>query len=133
MANILLIEDYPSLQKIYRTVLEEDGHTVLVATDGNEGLAAAGKNKIDLILLDLLMPNADGFDFLEAYKPKDHPSVKLIILTNVYTTELLNRALELGVSNYLVKADITPQKMVKMVNETLERPAKTWAAPKKSS
>jgi two-component system, OmpR family, response regulator len=124
MANILLVEDYPSLQKIYRSVLEEEGHTVLIASDGNEGLLIANQNKIDLILLDLLMPKADGFEFLEAYKLKDHPSVRLIILTNVYTPELLNRALMLGVSNYLVKADITPQKMVKMVNETLERPTK---------
>lgn len=131
MANILLIEDYPNLQKIYKTVLEEAGHTVIIAADGSEGLAAANQNKIDLILLDLLMPNKDGFDFLEAYKLKDHPSVKLIILTNVYTPELLNRALELGASNYLVKADITPQKMVQMVHETLEQPAKGQIPPKK--
>jgi len=124
MANILLIEDYPSLQKIYRTVLEEEGHNVLIAPDGNEGLLTANQNKIDLILLDLLMPNADGFQFLEAYKLKDHPSVKLIILTNAYTPELLNRALGLGASNYLVKADITPQTLVKMVNETLGLPVK---------
>lgn len=124
MANILLIEDYLSLQKIYRTVLEAEGHTVQVASDGSEGLALANQNKVDLILLDLLMPNADGFEFLEAYKLKNHPSVKLIILTNIYTPELLNRALKLGVNNYLIKADITPQKMVKMVNETLGLPSK---------
>ena len=133
MANILLIEDYPSLQKIYRTVLEEAGHTVIVASDGEEGLTAANQNKTDLILLDIFMPNKDGFEFLEAYQLKDHPSVKLIILTNVYTPELLNRALKLGASNYLVKADITPQKMVKMVNETLKMPTKAEIASKKSS
>ena len=133
MACILLIEDYPSLQKIYKTVLEEKGHTVLVASDGNEGLIAASQNEIDLILLDLLMPNKDGFDFLGEYKLKDHPSVKLIILTNVYTPEFLNRALELGANNYLVKADITPQKMVKVVNETLQLPAKSQIALKKPS
>jgi CheY-like chemotaxis protein len=133
MANILLIEDYPSLQKIYQTALEAEGHTVLVASDGDEGLAAVSQNKIDLILLDLLMPNADGFEFLEAYKLKDHPSVKLIILTNVYTPKLLNRALELGASNYLIKADITPQKMVKMVSETLGLPTKAQITSKKSS
>ncbi len=133
MANILLIEDYPSLQKIYKTVLEEAGHTVLVASDGNEGLIVANQNKIDLILLDLLMPNKDGFDFLGAYKLRDRPSVKLIILTNVYTPEFLNHALELGASNYLVKADITPQKMLKVVNETLKLPTKAQITLKKPS
>jgi DNA-binding response OmpR family regulator len=123
MANILLIEDYPSLQKIYRTVLEKEGHTVITASDGNQGLNEAVKGNIDLILLDLLMPNAGGFDFLEAYKLKEHPSVKLIILTNAYAPDLVNRALELGVSNYLIKADIRLKEMVKMVNETLAQPA----------
>ena len=125
MANILLIEDYPSLQKIYTTVLESRGHRVYVASDGNQGLLLANQHKIDLILLDLLMPNAGGFEFLEAYDLKKHPSVKLIILTNVYKTELLNRALELGASNYIIKADITPDKMATMVDQTLAAPAIT--------
>ena len=119
MATILLIEDYPSLQKIYTTILKENGYTVYVAADGDEGLALAKKHEIDLILLDLLMPNKGGLEFLEAYDLKKHSSVKLIILTNLYTTELLNRAMELGASNYLIKADITPQKMAKMVEEVL--------------
>jgi two-component system NtrC family response regulator len=119
MANILLIEDYPSLQKIYSAILENEGHVVYVAADGNQGLVLANQHKINLILLDLLMPNAGGIKFLEAYKLKSHPSVKLIILTNVFTTELVNQALELGASNYLVKADITPQTMAKVVDETL--------------
>jgi DNA-binding response OmpR family regulator len=124
MANILLIEDYPSLQKIYTTVLEKEGHKVLLASDGNQGLLLANQHKIDLILLDLLMPNAGGLQFLEAYNLKNHPSVKLIILTNIFTTDLLNQTLELGASNYLIKADITPDKLVKMVDETLAAPAK---------
>jgi CheY-like chemotaxis protein len=122
MANILLIEDYASLQKIYSSILENEGHVVHVASDGDQGLQLAAKHKVDLILLDLLMPRAGGFKFLEAYNLKSHPSVKLIILTNVFTTELLNQALELGASNYLIKADITPQTMAKIVDETLAAP-----------
>lgn len=121
MATILLIEDYPSLQKLYNAVLEKEGHKVLIAADGNEGLSLTKKNEIDLILLDLLMPDMGGIEFLEAYNLREHPTVKLIILTNIYTPELLNRAMELGASNYLVKADITPQKMAKMVKETLSQ------------
>jgi two-component system copper resistance phosphate regulon response regulator CusR len=122
MASILLIEDYPSLQTIYSTALEEAGHIVHIASDGKQGLLLANQYKIDLILLDLLMPNAGGIKFLEEYDLKSHPVVKLIILTNVFTNELLNRALELGASNYLIKSDITPQKMTKMVAETLAAP-----------
>jgi DNA-binding NarL/FixJ family response regulator len=96
---------------------------VFIASDGNQGLQLANQHKIDLILLDLLMPNKGGLEFLEAYNIKSHPSVKLIILTNMFTTELLNQALELGASNYLIKADITPQTMAKIVDETLTAPS----------
>lgn len=123
MANILLIEDYPSLQKIYTTALEQAGHTVYLAADGKQGLLLANQHTIDLILLDLIMPNGGGIKFLEAYDLKSHPAVKLIILSNVFTNELLNQALKLGASNYLVKSDITPQKMTKVVDETLTAPA----------
>lgn len=122
MATILLVEDYPNLQKIYKTVLEKEGHNVLIASDGNQGLRLVKEHEINLILLDLLMPDMGGIEFLEAYNLREHPEVKLIVLTNIYTPELLNKALELGVSNYLVKADITPQKMAKMVKETLAQP-----------
>jgi len=123
MASILLVEDYPNLQKIYTMVLEKAGHTVHVASDGKTGLALAKQTQVDLILLDLLMPVTGGVEFLETYDLKKHPSVKLIILTNVYTNQLLNQVLELGASNYLVKADITPEKLVKMVDDTLAAPA----------
>lgn len=119
MASILLIEDYPSLQKVYSTVLENAGHRVYVAPDGKQGLALANQHQIDLILLDLLMPVVGGVEFLETYNLKNHPSVKLIILTNAFTNQLLNQVLELGASNYLIKSDITPQKLVKMVDDTL--------------
>lgn len=123
MASILLIEDYPSLQKLYTTVLEKAGHTVHLAPDGKQGLVLANQNQIDLILLDLLMPHTGGVAFLEKYNLKNHPAVKLIILTNVYTNELLNQVMELGASNYLIKADITPQLLTKMVDDTLHTPA----------
>jgi CheY-like chemotaxis protein len=122
MASILLIEDYPGLQRVYTTILESAGHTLYLATDGEQGLALAKEHPIDLILLDLLMPNKGGVEFLESYKLKDHPTVKLIILSNVYTNQLLNQVLELGASNYLIKADVTPQVLVRVVDETLAKP-----------
>jgi CheY-like chemotaxis protein len=119
MANILLIEDYLSLQQIYSKILHDSGHKVLLARNGEEGLALAETNPIDMILLDIMMPKVGGLEFLEAYKIKSHPDVKLIVLTNMTGTDFLNRAMELGASNYLVKSDITPQKLVKVIEDTL--------------
>lgn len=120
MANILLIEDYESLQKVYGKMLEDAGHKVFMASNGTEGLDVASKNKIDLILLDILMPEAGGFEFLEAYKIKSHPEVKLIVLTNMSGVDFVNKAMELGASNYIVKSDVTPEKLEKIINDTLK-------------
>jgi DNA-binding NtrC family response regulator len=125
MANILVVEDYQSLQKIYSKALTDAGHTVLIASNGNEGLSLAASNHIDLILLDILMPQAGGFQFLEAYNIRSHPDVKLIVLTNMTGVDFLNKAMTLGASNYLIKSDIKPDELVKTVNSTLSSAAPT--------
>lgn len=122
MAVILLVEDYQNLQKIYKETLEAARHTVHVASDGLEALEIAKTTEVDLILLDLLMPRSSGLDFLNAYKIQEHPKTKVIILTNVYSGELLNRTLTLGASQYLIKADITPKKLTEIVDEALNKP-----------
>ena len=119
MAKVLLIEDYDSLREVYTTILKDAGHEVLIAKNGEEGLEQAKSNKVDLILLDILMPKEGGFEFLEKYDMKSHQNVKLIILTNVTSVDFINKALALGANNYLVKAEITPEKMMDVINETL--------------
>lgn len=122
MANILLIDDDIDLQTLYDTALKSVGHTVFIAGDGQQGLDIAGQNQIDLILLDLTMPILDGFGFLEQYSPKNHLGVKIIILTNAEDIDLVNRAMQMGVSNYIEKVNVTPMKMAEMVNDVLNNP-----------
>lgn len=119
MAKILLIEDYESLKTIYTTTLTKEGHKVKTASNGEEGLTIATNDEFDVILLDLLMPRSDGFSFLLDFEPKKHPHTNIIIISNIFTTELMNRALKLGASQYLLKSDITPQHLAKIVHDTL--------------
>lgn len=119
MAHILLVEDYESLRTIYVTALTKEGHTVQTASNAEEGLELAAKSTFDVIVLDLLMPRSDGFDFLHAFQPKKHPKTHIIILSNIFTTDIMNRALELGASQYLLKADITPPQLAAIVHDTL--------------
>ncbi|GIN74589.1 putative transcriptional regulatory protein YcbL [Bacillus sp. J14TS2] len=65
MQNILLVEDDLEISKLVSSHLEEEHFTVLTAFDGEEALALLGKNKIDLILLDLMLPKLSGIDFLK--------------------------------------------------------------------
>jgi DNA-binding NtrC family response regulator len=125
MANILLIEDYASLQKIYSETLKAAKHTVYVASDGGEGLELTKQKKVDLILLDLLLPQTGGLDFLKAYETKKHPETQVIVLTNIFSTDLLNEALQLGASQYLIKADLTPKRLAQIVDDALAEPKKT--------
>ena len=120
MSNILLIEDYMSLRNIYHKTLLAEKHTVYVAKDGNEGLEIAKSKKVDLIILDMLMPDLGGLEFLKAYDPKKHPETKLIVLSNIFSADLLNKTLELGASHYLLKADVTPTQLAEIVRQTLK-------------
>lgn len=119
MANILLVEDYESLKTIYATTLTKEKHTVKTASNGEEGLGLAKQTDFDVILLDLLMPRSDGFEFLRDFQPKKHPQTSIIIISNIFTTKLMNQALELGARQYLLKSDITPQHLAKIVHDTL--------------
>lgn len=118
MANILLVEDYESLRTIYVTTLTREKHTVQAASNAEEGLNLAAKSEFDIIILDLLMPHSDGFDFLRAFEPQKHPLTGIIILSNIFTPDIMNRAFELGAGQYLLKSDITPQHLASIVRET---------------
>ncbi len=121
MIKILVVEDQGLYQKIYRAILEGEGWEVIAALDGEEGLRLATKHQPNLILLDLMMPKMDGFQFLEEFKPKERPEVKIIVLSNIDIDEHMETAMSLGAAKYLVKADyFTPQKLISAINEVLE-------------
>ena len=125
MASILLIEDYQSLQQIYKETLELEKHKVFVAMNAQEALEVAKNNHFDVILLDLLLQETSGLDFLAGFNPKDHPDTQIIIISNLYANDILNKALKLGAKHYLMKSEVTPQQLADVVRETLEQSAKT--------
>lgn len=117
MANILLMEDYPSLQRIFSTILRSRNHTVHVASNGHEGLVLAGEHPIDLILVDILMPIMGGIEFLQEFNLKNHPDTKAIALTNIYDDDLVKQTKRLGVSDYIIKSDIRPNDIIEIVDK----------------
>src|SRR5688572_26618795 len=101
MKKILVVEDDQTLQKVYRAVLAKEGFKVEVASDGLEGLMKAEADEPDLIVLDMLMPNMTGIEFLKAYDIKNkHPKVKVIAFSNSDVPDRVNEALELGAKKY---------------------------------
>ena len=120
---ILIVEDDPVLAKMYAEKFKFEGFTVLLAKDGEEGLQMALEEKIDLILLDIMLPRLSGVDLLE--KLRQNPKGKLqkvVALTNLAEQEEKEKALKLGVKEYLVKAMQTPEVVVEKVKKYLNEP-----------
>lgn len=78
--TILVVEDEATTRNILQDHLAGAGYDVRVAADGEEAIHTVRREKIDLVVLDLLMPKVKGFDVLE-YIKKDFPSIKVIVLT----------------------------------------------------
>lgn len=121
MKKILFIEDATALQKTFGDILRKGSYEVTSALDGEEGLKLAKTEKPDLILLDLILPKVDGFEVLR--RLKEDPKTKkipIIVLTNLEDIEDINKALELGVTTYLVKASYSPNEVLEKIKETLK-------------
>lgn len=122
MAKVLIVEDDAILQNAYHTVLTMEGYDVATAPDGLEGIRLAKENKPDLILLDMLMPNMNGLQFMKAFQPKEHPETKVIVFSNIMAPDDVQQAMALGAAKYLTKATFTPKEMVETIKEVLGAP-----------
>lgn len=124
MSKVLLIEDEPLTIKIYRTHLQSEGQEVLIADNGEEGLKLAVGEQPDLIVLDIMMPKIDGFSLLKEIKsnPKTQ-KIPIIIYSNLSSQEDISKAKELGATDYLIKAKVTPTQVVNKIKEFLPRSA----------
>lgn len=121
MKKILFIEDEPTLQKTVGEILSQEGFTILEALDGEAGLAIAKKEKPDLILLDLILPKKNGFEVLgELKQDQETAQIKVIVLTNLESSKDVEKALALGATNYLVKANYDLEEVVAKVKELLQ-------------
>lgn len=121
MAKILLIEDDALLVRMYQNKLQMDGYEVMVAGDGEEGLARIKEMMPDLILLDIMMPKMNGFEVLEQMK-KDETikTIPVVLLTNLGgSDEDVEKGLELGAVAYLIKSNVVPADVVAKIKEVL--------------
>jgi len=118
---ILVVEDYQSIQKVFETALASEGYDVTVAADGQEALQIVDKLRPDLILLDLLMPNVGGLEFLRLFKAKEHPETKVVVFSNLSSPELYKEATELGAAGFLAKSKFTPKELVETIKDTLAK------------
>lgn len=120
--KILLVEDDPSLAKIYQVELEMDGFEVETAQDGEQGLATAKRTKPSLVLLDIVLPKINGLAVLEELK-KDEATKKIpvIVITNFGQEDNVKRAFAQGAEDFVLKYQTTPAELVKKIRDILAR------------
>jgi len=122
MKKILLIEDDPFIIDIYVTKLKEVGFSVESATDGEDALNKIKQNKPDLVLLDIVLPQVTGFEFLQEIKSiSDLKKVPVIVLSNLGQKKEVEKGLKLGAVKYLIKAHYIPSEVVEEIKKVLQK------------
>lgn len=119
--TILFIEDESALQKTFGEILSQEGFQMMSALDGEIGLRLARDKKPDLILLDLILPKIHGFEVLKKLKKdKDTKGIPIIVLTNLEGIGDVNKALKMGATTYLVKANYSLEEIIEKIKKALE-------------
>ncbi len=120
IAKVLIIEDDRYISKMYQLKLSLDGMDVQVADNGRIGIEKVNEFKPDIILLDILMPELDGYEVLKIIKgdtaTKDIP---VLILSNLGQEDHIQKGMQLGAVGYIVKSQFTPSKVVEKIKEVL--------------
>ncbi|MEK7649940.1 MAG: response regulator [Patescibacteria group bacterium] len=116
--KILIIEDDKFLLKLYSDKLSREGFLVSMAISGEEGLGKVKQEKPDLVLLDVILPQKNGFDILGALKlDPETKDVPVVMLTNLGQESDIKTGLDLGAADYLVKTDFSITKLPEVVRK----------------
>jgi DNA-binding response OmpR family regulator len=120
--SVLVIEDERFISELYTRALEKAGYLVKCVSDGEVALREAVNSQYDVILLDIMLPTMNGVDLLYKMKSEHvHPAMtsKIIITTNLDQKEETRAKIESMADGYLIKAEITPNELVKFVDQVM--------------
>ena len=102
MSRVLIIDDEPGIREVLSQILEDEGHHVRAAEDGYQGLALLADQAIDVVLLDVRLPNMGGIDVLAAIREK-HPDTETIMISGHANIDLAVHAVKMGAFDFLEK------------------------------
>lgn len=117
--SVLCIEDDRFIGEMYVRALRQEGYDVDWVLSGTDGLAAAESKTYDYILLDIMLPEKKGTEVLKELRGEADkiPNTKVIVLTNFDQEDKTRIELQEKVQSYLIKADITPRKLVEVIKD----------------
>jgi len=100
-STILVIDNDPSTSAVFKKLLESKGYQVLTSNSGRESLEVVQRVMLDLIILDLLMPEMDGWQLCKAIR--EMTRTPILIISAIESPEIITKTLDLGADDYLVK------------------------------
>lgn len=119
--KILIVEDDRYISKMYQLKLSLEGYEVQVAENGREGVDKVKEFMPSIVLLDILMPELDGFEVLKIIKgdaaTKDIP---VLIMSNLGQEDHVEKGMKLGAIGYIVKSQYTPSKVVEKIKSVID-------------
>jgi len=122
MEKILIVEDDKFLRELIAKKLLKEGYEVEEAIDGEDGVRKTKEVMPDLILLDLILPGIDGFEVLKRIKEDEKTaSIPVVILSNLGQKDEIEKGLNLGAVDFLIKAHFTPEEIVEKIKLVLAK------------
>src|SRR5512132_2145148 len=119
-SRVLVVDDERSMRELLTIVLKRDGHEVLVAEDGRAALEILRRQRVDILITDIRMPEMNGVDVLREAKQLD-PAIISIVMTAFASTDTAVEALRLGAADYVHKSPSAANEVRMRVRKELER------------
>lgn len=119
MKKIMIIDDDKELQEMYKINFEMAGYRVFQEMDGLEGISSIIDKKPDIILLDITMPNMDGFSFLKAMKDNTSMTIPVVVCSDRSDKETYDKVIAAGAVTFLLKVDYSGKQLVDKINHIL--------------
>lgn len=118
--SILIVEDDTFLVELLSKKLKNRNYNVYTAIDAPQARNIMQSNKIDLILLDIVLPGTDGFSFLEELKADEkYKHIPVVIISNLGQSNEVERGRNLGADDFIIKANTSPEEIVSRIEKIL--------------
>jgi len=117
LSRVLIIDDEPGIRNVLKDILEDENYTVFTAEEGLSGLSLVEKESIDLVILDIWLPNMGGIDVLREIK-QSHPEVEVIVISGHANIDMAVKAVKLGAFDFLEKP-LSMDKVITLVKNAL--------------
>ena len=118
MSKILIIDDEPGIRTVLSDIIRDENHQVLTGGDGFEGLAILKKETVDLVILDVWLPNMGGIDVLKEIK-KEYPNIEVIMISGHANIDIAVKAVKLGAFDFLEKP-LSLDKIINLIKNALK-------------